>query len=74
VVPDLRGIIEDAGFGRVAGRLLNDGLQALLLKRRSGDQFVGVVNVGAVVLSIMKFDGVGADDWRQGVFCVGQIR
>ena len=52
VVPDLRGVVEDAAIGRT-----HDLFQGFAFKRGAFDQVVKVSHIGLVVLTVVVFQG-----------------
>src|SRR6185312_3302799 len=73
VVPDLTGVVEDALFLVVAGRLLDDPLQVHVLVRRAADHLVQIVDVGLVMLVVVERDRLGGNHRVEGALIVGKL-
>src|SRR6185437_10392934 len=59
MVPDLRGIVEDAGFRFVLRRRLDHLFEGLRGQRRIPDEVVEVGHVSRMMLIVMEFQGLG---------------
>ena len=68
MVPNLRRIVEDAGFARIANRRLDDVLKTSAFEVSSTDQFVELVDIGSVMLPVVKDQGLGGNMWIQCVW------
>ena len=74
VVPDLGGVVEDAGLVRLACGRLDHILMRHLSVFGPSDQLVAVDDVGVVVLTVMDLQCLCVDMGRQRVTGVGQSR
>ena len=71
MVPRLRGVVEQAGvLARMRGR--DDRRQILVGKRRAGNGRIGLVDIGLVVLAVVKLPRLRRAVWRERVISLGQ--
>ena len=71
VVQDLAGVVED-GLGRLGLARKDDNLfEGLILQTAARQEPVQIVDIGLQVLAVVKADGLGTDNRRQGI---GRIR
>ena len=66
MVQDLAGVVEDGAVG-----IADDLFQGHRLELGAGNEAVQVVDIALQVLAVVKADGIGTDDRRQGI---GRIR
>ena len=66
VVEHLTGIVVQG-----AGGLLHDLFKGQGVKRCPGSELVQVIHIGLQVLAVMVAQCLGADDWLEGLWCVG---
>jgi len=74
MVPGLGDVVEDGGLGRITGGFFDDLFRGGIFQRRTGEEFVGIVHVGPMMLAVMELQGGGADVGCQGVLSVGKVR
>jgi hypothetical protein len=70
----LRGVVEYRRRARLAGRRRNNGFERLPLEFGAGDQLVQRLDVGLVMLALLKPYRLRGNDLRQRVFGVLQGR
>jgi hypothetical protein len=73
MVPDLRGVVEKACLGRIAGSLPDDVFQGRIGKAGAFDEAIRLVHIGLVVLAVMELEGLRAYMGFEGVFPKGKL-
>jgi len=74
VIPGLRRIVENGGVLGFFRCGLDDLLEGEIGELRAGDQFVQRVDIGLVMLAVMKTEGIRRDYGLQRTLLVRQRR
>src|SRR6204780_1359537 len=74
VVPGLGGVVENRRLGAVLGGETDDLLQRFAGQGGARDQLVQRVDIGAVVLVVMKLESLGGDMRLERILRIGQRR
>jgi hypothetical protein len=74
MVPGLGRIVEQGRLVLLAGGSPDDRLQALVGELGVGDQLVGLVDIGLVMLAVVDLQGGLADMGNKRVISVGKLR
>ena len=74
MVPVLRRVVEDPDPAWIGNRHLNDLFQGLLGKFGTLNRFVEIIDIGFVMLAVVKADRRRRNRWGERVIRVGQWR
>ena len=74
MIPGLGGIVEERRLVLLARRGAHDLLQALVREIGIGDQLIGLVHIGLVMLAMVEFQGGFADMGLERIERIGKLR
>jgi hypothetical protein len=74
VIPNLRGVVEYLGMIRMTRRRSNDVLDGHVGEFCTDNQFVQGIDVGLMMLAIVKAQGIRRYDGRQRALIEGKRR